>query len=354
MKQRNPTISDIAKIANVSIATVSRVLSKADYPVKYETREKILKIAKEIDYKPNIFSKMLKGCPSKEIGVIIPSITNPFYAQLVSAVEGVCIKRGYIPIICSSYNSRQLEEKYIEMLSQRHVAGMIMSTISNSPKFIKKLSNTDMKFVFFDQNYEGLECDSVSFNFQKGGYLATEYLINCGHKDIALLTAPIDRKSRRMVVKGYKQALEDKGFKLNRQRIVISDTLIKDDGAEFEYENGRALTQLLLQSDVLPDAIMAINDMTAIGIMKELGLRGINVPNDISLIGFDNISISEMVTPALTTINQPSYETGTLAANMLLDRIEGKKIMSNKMIMQPILIERSSVKKHTKNKEDQK
>lgn len=344
MKKKNATISDIAKKAGVSIATVSRVLNNSDYPVKEETREKVLKISEELEYKPNIFGKMLKGSPSMEIGIIVPSITNPFYAKLVSAVEKICISRGYVCIICNSYNSPKLEKKHIDMLSQKHVAGIIISTLSNSPSFIKKLSNNNMKYVFFDQNYEELKCDSVSFDFYKGSYMAMEYLIDCGHKDIALLTPPIDRKSRRLIHKGYKDSFESRGIEFNKRRVIISSDTVEGEVGEFEYNNGRALARLLLLEKELPDAIVAINDMTAIGIMSELAENNIRVPEDVSLMGFDNISISSMVTPTLTTINQPSYETGVLAATMLIDRLEGKKIETNKITMHPTLIKRNSVK----------
>lgn len=344
-KGKRATISDIAKAAGVSIATVSRALNSPDYPVKEETKKKILKIAKELDYKPNIFGKMLKGGLSKEIGVIVPSITNPFYAQLVSAVEKECVDNDYVPIICSSYNSQELEKKHIDIFSQKHVAGMLMSTITNSKTFLNSLFDNNMKFVLFDQDYTDLDCDSISFDFYHASYLAIEYLVDCGHRDIAFLTAPIDRNSRKMIYKGYKHALLDKGLKYDKQRVIVSpEAAISEDG-EYEYQNGRALTQALLKHGTLPDAIVAINDMTAIGIIKELGDNGIDVPNDLSVIGFDNISISAMTTPALTTINQPSYKTGILATKMLLDKIKGKDIKKNKIILRPMLVERDSVKK---------
>ncbi len=343
-KDKRATISDIARIANVSVATVSRALNNPEYPVSEETRKKILGIAKEIDYKPNIFSKMLKGGASKEIGVIVPNITNPFYSHLVSAVEKECIKNGYVPIICSSYNSQSLEEKHINMFSQKHVAGMLMSTISGNVEVLDNLSDNKMKFVLFDQDYTDLDYDSVSFDFYKGSSLALEYLTKHGHQDIAFLSAPIDRKSRKKRYEGYQDTLLDKGLKFDEQRVIISAKTVASDGGEFEFENGRALARLLLEGNTLPDAIVAINDMTAIGIIRELLENGFSVPDDISIIGFDNISISAMMTPALTTINQPSYETGTLATKMLLDRINGKVIKENKIILQPTLIERGSVK----------
>ncbi|SDK05444.1 LacI family DNA-binding transcriptional regulator [Natronincola ferrireducens] len=344
--KKKPTISDIAKLANVSIATVSRVLSNSDYPVKEEVRQKILGISKEVNYKPNIFGKMLKGGSSKEIGVIIPSVTNPFYAQLVSAVEKQCINRGYIPLICSSYNNPKMEKRHIDILFQKQVAGIVMSTIRKDDPFLNiEAHDKNVKVVLFDQTRTDLQYDSVSFDFRKGGYMAVDYLIQCGHKDIAFLTAPIDRKSRKMILEGYKQALKINGIMYNSKRVIISSMIGTNDSGEFEYENGKTLARLLLQDKVLPDAIVTINDMTAIGIIRELTSEGIEVPKDVSIIGFDNISISSMITPSLTTINQPSYETGTLATKMLLDRIEGKEIETNNIVMKPTLIKRDSVKK---------
>lgn len=339
------TIADIAKAAKVSNATVSRVLSNSDYPVKIEVRQRVLEIVKELDYKPNIFSQMLKGGVSKEIGVIVPSISNPFYAQLVSAVEKECIKRGYIPIICSSYNSPKVENNHIEMMQGRRIAGILISTISTSDVFLNKLEEAEVPFVLFDQSIEAFGGSTVSFDFYKGGYMAAEYLLSQGNKKIVFASPPMDRRSRRLIYSGYKQALKDSSVRYNSKKVLLTDCAQEDDSGDYDYQNGVKLAEMLLESKYLPDAVLAVNDMIAIGIINTFAEHEIQVPSDISVMGFDNIAFSGMVTPALTTINQPAYETGELAACILLDRIQGIDLSTKQVQIEPVLVERKSVRK---------
>jgi len=349
---KKPTIKDVARISESSIATVSRVLNNSEYPVKQELRERILKVAEEIDYKPNIFSKMLKGAASKEIGIIIPSISNPFYAQLVSSVERECLKRNYIPIICSSYNDYDLEMRHIETLIQKQVAGIIMSNIGEVKKLTDKLNHEKMKFVLFDQYYKNMDYSSISFDFYKSGYMAVEFLISNSNKEIAFLTAPFDRLSRKMIFEGYKDALKNHNLPFNKKLVLVSEIPNGENVSNAEFENGFLLADMLLKLKKLPDAIVAINDITAIGIIKGLNTKGVKIPEDISIIGFDDISFSSMITPGLTTMRQSSTITGTQGTRMLIDKIEGKKIENNNILISPELIIRNSVKIGGREKND--
>ncbi len=344
-KPKKPTILDIAAIANVSTATVSRVLSNADYPVKQEVREQIIAIAKDLSYSPNLFSRMLKGADSKEIGVIIPSVANPFYAQLVAAIEGFCIKHEYVPIICSSYNSPKLQLKHIEMLKQRCVSGILISVLTTDDEVINQLKELDTNIVLFDQTFENKEFDSVNFDFYKAGYMATEYLIQNGHRNITFATAPLERRSRKLFYKGYRKALDDHGIYFDETNLIISNVENDAINTDFHYQNGKNLAKMVLLNERLPDAIIAINDMTAFGIIKFFEANEIRVPADISVIGFDNIPFSEMVSPSLTTIEQPINLTGRLATEILINKIEQKADYERIITLEPKLIERKSVRK---------
>ena len=345
MSNKKATISDVARAAGVSTATVSRVLNQVDYPVRASLQERVVKIAEELQYRPNPFSRMLKGGVSKEIGVIVPSITNPFYAQLVSAVEKECIERGYIPIICSSYNASQLQTRHIEMLREKHVAGILVSSLSAGEVVEKQLAGSGIRTVLFDQSFAGDTVDSVTFDFYKGGYLATEFLIQNGHKDIVFASAPLDRRSRKLVYEGYKQALREKNLRFNAKRVLFSTGNAENTGGEYDYQSGKELGKMLMESAYLPDAVLAINDMMAIGIINTLAANDVQVPHDVSVIGFDNISLAAMVTPPLTTINQPAFQTGQLAAQILLNRIENLPVPESRITLQPSLVERKSVRK---------
>lgn len=342
--EKKPTISDIARKAGVSIATVSRVLRGSDYPVKSEVRERVTVIARQMEYKPNIFSQMLRGSSSREIGIIAPSITNPFYAQLISAAEQECLKRGYIPFICSSMGEPQLEMNHLDMLEDRCVAGILLSSMGQGEGIVKRLNELRIPIMLFDQTLDSYEGDGILFDFYQGAYLSTEYLIQCGHRDIVFCSGPINRYSRRVMYEGYKQALKDYNLGISKKRLI--GTIPEPDTyGEGEYQLGKALGQMLLERDYLPDAIVTINDITAIGVINYLYSEGIQVPHDISIMGFDDTSICEMVTPPLSTIHQPAFDTGKQAAKYLLDKIEGQITEPVHITMNPVLVERKSVRK---------
>ena len=344
---KKATVSDIAKRAGVSAATVSRVMNNAEYPVRAELRTRVLDAAAQLNYKPNVFSQILKGGSSREIGVIIPSITNPFYAQLVSAVEKECLLRGYTPIICSSQNSPELEKRHLENLESKQVEGVLLSCIHLSDSLLETLAGSTKAFVLFDQTPPGYTGDCVGFDFFAGGYMATKYLLDCGYRDIAFISGPIDRPSRNQYLDGYRRALRDAGIRLNNRRVVLhSDSQMVSDGStETEYRYGWELGRILLQSDYLPDALVAVNDMMAIGTIKYLESEGIHVPQDVSVIGLDDIWVSSLVSPALTSIAQPATETGRLASRILLDRLEGNPVSQRCVILEPQLVERESVRR---------
>lgn len=344
---KKATVSDIARRAGVSAATVSRVMNNTNYPVRAELRERVLAAAAQLNYKPNIFSQMLKGGTSRTIGVIVPSITNLFYAQLVGAVEEECLRRGYTPIICSSQNRPELEKRHLENLERKQVEGVLISGVHLNDELLDLLSNSAPAFVLFDQTCPGYMGDCVGFDFFSGGYMATKYLLDCGHRDIAFISGPIDRPSRNQYFDGYRRALKDAGLRLNNRRVILhtSNNESSDASTEMEFRTGWELARNLLQSDYLPDAVVAVNDMIAIGALKYFESEGIQVPRDISIIGFDDISISAMVSPALTTIAQPTIETGRLASRILLDRLEGNPVENSNTILTPRLVERESVRR---------
>lgn len=335
------TIIDIARAAKTSVATVSRVLTNANYPVSAKLRERILETATTLDYKPNIFSQMLKGGVNKLIGVIVPSIANPFYSQLVSNVENFCIAAGYAPIICSSNNNPNLEYAHLEMLERQRVSGILLSTITGSKMLVKQIATLTTSCVFFDQPNAGFPGASVTFDFHQGGEMATNYLLNCGHRRIAFASPIIDRGSRKLIYDGYKEALRKHNIRLNKDRVALMQT---ESGETRDYEFGMNLAARILDMNYLPDAIVAVNDITAIGIMNALAEGGVQTPADISIIGFDDIAFSSMVTPALTTIRQSTLKTAELAVSALFAHIANPDLEPIHAIVEPELVERASVR----------
>lgn len=342
-KQKRATIHDIAREADTSTATVSRVLNNIDYPVSEELRRRIQKAAEKLEYRPNIFSQMLKGGASKMIGIVVPSIVNPFYAQLVSDVERHCIAGGYAPIICSSYNSAKLEQTHLDTLLGQQVAGILLSTINNNAQFVKKLAAIPTPCVLFDQPLPGFKGNSVDFDFRAAGAMAVNHLLERGHQTVAFASQPIDRVSRRLIHQGYLEALKKNGAAPDPRLVITASRPNTAPPEHQEYHCGRELAEKFLAVSPLPEAIAAANDIIAIGLMHALGERGVGVPDDVSIIGFDDIAFSSMVTPGLTTIRQSTAATAESAITLLFQQIEDPKREPVRITQEPELVERRSV-----------
>lgn len=334
-------------MADVSVATVSRVLSNSTYPVSKELRERVLKIAEEHKYIPNMLGKQLKTNKNMMIGVIIPTITNPFYPAVILGVEEMARKNNYHVLLSNSMQDPELEDIYLEAIFERQIKGLIVSSISDNKELLKSLMERGLKVVALDQKVDLEGVGQVAFDFRNGGYMATKYLLEKGHRKIAYVTAPLNRYSRKNIYLGYKDALEEYGVPMNDALVQICEQeLVLQDGS-FEFKNGKKLTKRLLEQTEVPTAIFACNDMTALGVINELATQGVSVPEEISVMGFDNIELAQMMPPGLTTIKQPNYEMGKLACHLLLDMLQeedsdGSDSAMN-IVLQPQLVERGTV-----------
>lgn len=344
MTRKNVTIYDIAKAANTSTATVSRVLSNSDYPVSDKLKQRVLEAAEKLSYTPNLLGRQLKTNEINDIAVIIPSITNHFYPLLLLGVENAAREKGYNVLLCNSLRNPENEKKYLSSLFQKQIKGIIISSITENHNFLKKLQQKGLKVVAFDQG-TSLDCCKVSFDFYTGGYMAAEHLLELGHKKIAFFSAPLTRRSRNQVYEGFIQCLKDNNVKQFKENILISHKEEESHDQVYEFKNGKQLTRkMLATTNELPTAIFCINDMTAFGVIQELSNNNISVPHDISVMGFDNIPMAEITTPPLTTIDQPAYEMGTLSAEMLIRNLENPNAPNAEIILKPTLVARSSTK----------
>lgn len=337
-----PTIKDIAKASKVSTATVSRVLSKSDYPVSTALREIVLNTAEQLNYIPNEYGKILKLGVSNDIGVIVPSLSNPFYAETVSGIEVECREQGYNPVFCSSNNDLSREKEYMDHFLKKCMAGIMVSSINQEVIKLYQESENSPKIVLFDQANVDCDCINVAYDFYMAGVIIAEYLIKKGHKDIAVLSAPIDRPSRKARFDGLFETLKKHDIPLPKSRLFIR--AYEENGSitgMFEFDNGCELAKRFLETRCPSSAIVVSNDITAIGVISELAKKGCRIPEDKSVIGFDNINFSAMVTPPLTTVHQPSFEMGKLAAQLLLKKISNKSVKS--VMLKPYIVERYSV-----------
>ncbi|MFY9176774.1 MAG: LacI family DNA-binding transcriptional regulator [Caldicoprobacterales bacterium] len=314
------TIYDIAKKAGVSTATVSRVINGVNHPIKEETRQRILQIAQELNYRPNAIAKSLAGGKSHTIALLIPSITNDFYTQICEVIEEKLEEKGYHTYLCNTRRNVEKESRYVESLIARQVDGVIFSPTRVKPQDnqvnldnIDKLRKNGIAVVAFGSQFKGVS--QIYINTYKGAFDATRYLISLGHKRIGFIDglSAGTRKSRR---RGYIKALEESGIGFDPWLVTAGN---------LQMEDGYACAYKLLSLENPPTAILAANNLMAIGVLKAARDKGLNVPGNLSVIGFDDSLLSKVVDPSLTVIKQPLKEIGEAAVNLLMNQLEGNQ-----------------------------
>lgn len=325
------TIKKIAELAGFSSATVSKILNGKDQHISEETRRKVLEVVEREGYIPNGIAKSLRMKNTKTLGIIMPDVMNLFFSELARGVEDAAEKRGYSVILCNTDNKKSKEEKYIQILQEKMVDGIILTASESSTS--KSLERCNIPIVLVDRDIDvEKQVGRITVNNEKGGFLATSFLISKGCKNIGFISSSKNNKPSTERLKGYKRCLDENGISF-RQELTYFDS--------FKIETGYYGTLSILEKSKV-DGIFCGNDSIAMGSIKALKEKGIKVPEDIKIIGFDNISICEFVDPPLTTIKQPIYEIGEGAVDILVSMIEknGKDLTRT---LEPVLIQRGSV-----------
>lgn len=340
-KSGRTTIYDVAKAAGVSPSTVSRVFNDYDNAsITSATRKNVLAVAKELNY-----LRLRRLSPDeregKRVAVIVPNLMNPYYVPLVSGMEAVINEADMLMVLYNSRNDPDLETRYANQIRSSSFTGAIIASICNDTSHIKRLIDERVKVIALEQQID-LDCSKVYFNYEKGAYMAVTHLIERGRKKIAFISSPLTRPSRRQVYVGYKNALRDHDIPLMPEYVCIAADEEAKPNELYEYGNGIRQVNTLLDAALEIDGIFCINDITAIGAIHALETRQILVPKQISVVGFDNILYSEMVTPQLTTIEQSGYELGTVAANLLIQKIRDNQCENISITLEPKLIVRDS------------
>jgi len=333
------TIYDIAKRANVSHMTVSRVLN-SPHLVSEKTREKILKTAKEMGYKPNLIARSMRTKKTNYIGLILPDIINPFFPEIVRGASDSASKLGYNIILVNTDNDYAKEQASLEMLFNRGVDGVIHCGIAGGKKdkaFIEEINENKLPCILIDRYIPDLDTPYVISNNFELAYEATEYLIKLGHKNIGVISSPLKIKIHKDRLMGYKQALED-------NNLVFDESLVVE--GEENIESGAELAkQLLADPKKKISAIFTMCDFLAFGVYKYCKANKIPIPDGLSIISIDDIYASSLLEPPLTTMAQKKYEMGFNAAKILIDAINNKKMPQKKMILKAKLVKRESCKK---------
>lgn len=329
-----PTIKDIANLAGVSHATVSRVLNNSNL-VKPATRDKVLQVIKELDYSPDINAQMLRTRRSKTVGIIFPDYLNPFYYQLLHHLEIQARLHDYQIIISSTgYNN----EKYIKNLVQRNVDGLIVCTYEYGKELATYLSEvSSQKPVIYMDHYQ--YADSVNLvcsDGYRGIQTTTTHLIENGHTKIGYVGSFGKYKVAKDRLNAYKNTLED--FKIPFQ----TEWLFEGD---YSIESGKAAAKYFLSSVSKPSAIVFSNDAMAVGALKYFLSVGVSIPDDIAIIGFDDIDLCDLVVPSISSYKQPIEEMATSAMNLFLENLEKPSMAKKQIILEGTLIVRKSTQK---------
>lgn len=340
-KTKRTTIKDIARYCDTSIATVSRVLSGSSYPVKESLSQQIIEAAKALDYHPNVYGRMLKGGRNSEVGILVPNISDPYYGDLVSAAERVLLDSGYMPVIASYYNNPSYIRQHITNFRNNRMAGMLLSTSETLDMKRVEEHQDDMPIVFFDQAAtEGWQVPQVSYDYKSGGQMAAKHLLSRGLKNIAYVVPSFDRASRKLLYEGIVEETTGQDCTL---------TVLKADHLQAVYSYQDYIKAAAYFSEEIIgrlnslDALIVNNDMLAATILARLIRAGIKVPEQVSIIGFDDIWLDELFVPKLTTIRQSTIETGQAIASMLLSLIQGGP-QDIRTVIEPELVLRESVR----------
>jgi len=307
------TIKEIAKEANVSIATVSLVINKKDKNITDITRNKVLEVVKKYNYIPNSMAGSLVTQKTHIIGLILPDITNPFFPGIARGAEDKANESGYSIIFCDTDDNVDVQEKYIESLTSKMADGIIIAHSSNSEKMSEIIERCKVPIILIDRDfYSENICGKVLVDNSEGAYKAVSYLINNGYKNIAYLSGSLKTRTAQDRLDGYKKALINNGLNYNEKLVKFGD---------YKIEWGRNGVNDLLQEDENFDAIFCGNDLIAIGAMKELKEKGYSIPKDFGVMGYDDIYMASLVEPSLTTIRQPNYQMGYKAMELLLENL---------------------------------
>ena len=320
-------------MAGVSTSTVSHVINK-DRFVSDAIREKVESAIKALNYAPSALARSLKINQTRTIGMLITASTNPFYSELVRGVERSCFERGYSLVLCNTEGDEQRMNSNLETLMQKRVDGLLLlctETHQPSREILQRYPSVPtlmMDWAPFDG-----DSDLIQDNSLLGGDMATQYLINKGHTHIACIAGPLDKTPARLRLEGYRDAMARAGLTILDGNEIIGN---------FEFSGGFEAMQMLLALEVRPQAVFICNDAMAVGAYLALYQAGLRVPQDIAIVGYDDIELAQYMTPPLTTIHQPKDELGELAIDVLIHRISDPTQQQQRLQLTPVLMERGS------------
>jgi LacI family transcriptional regulator len=336
-----PTIQDVARLARVSPITVSRVLNNSGYASK-ETRARVEAAVVELGYVPNTLARGLRSKRTNTLALVMTDITNPYFTLIARGVEDTASNSGYTVIFCNTDESETEETKYLNILVQKQVDGILLVPACSNPHSLKFLRANEIPFVLIDRLVPGTHADLVRSDSEQGAYNLTRHLIELGHKRIVTITGPREVSTSLDRASGYRRAMQEAGLA----------ELIQVYYGPFTQDSGYELTHKALALHPSPTAFFGGNNFISIGIFKALRDASLSVPEDMSVVGFDDLPASLLINPFLTVAAQPAYQMGSQATELLLKRITGKLPKTSQKIILPteMIVRRSSGRPHKNSK----
>ena len=332
------TIHDIARKAGISVSTVSRVLNHktANYRISKQTEALVQKAAKELNYQPNQLARGLRLKKTHTIGLVAPDLSNPFFAYVIKNIQNVAHGLGYSLVVCDTDERLDMEIEHLNLLRSKGVDGLIILPVGQKYHHLESLLKEGLPMVLLDRCFDELNADSVMVDNYKGAFEATEHLIRYGHSRIAIVKGLANTFTNNGRVQGYKDALTRHGLPIEECLMV---------GRDFGRENGYLETKLLLKMASPPTAIIAASDLIIIGALQAVFEAGWRIPEDISLIAFDDMDFAPFLITPLTTVAQPKEVMGEIAVKLLVRQIEETSNQAaNRIVLKPKLIVRNSVR----------
>ncbi|MEJ2302878.1 MAG: LacI family DNA-binding transcriptional regulator [Anaerolineales bacterium] len=328
-----PTIQDVAKRAGVAPTTVSRVINNSGYASE-ETRRRVEAAIEELGYVPNTLARGLRSKRTNTLALVVTDIANPFFTLIARGVEDTASASGFTVIYCNTDESEAKEEKYIHILVQKQVDGVLLVPACNSSKSANFLHSNNVPIVLIDRSVPGFQTDLVRCNSESGAYELVKHLIDLGHKRIAAITGPHGVSTSEDRVSGYQHAMSEAGL----------ENLASVYYGAFTQASGYELANQVLAQNPRPTAMFGANNFLSIGILKAIRDAKLSVPQNLSVVGFDDLPVSLIVDPILTVAAQPAYDMGQQAAQLLLKRLSDDALESNQEIVLPteLIVRRSS------------
>lgn len=329
------TMREIAKRAGVSIGTVSHVINDTA-KVREKLRQRVMEAIRSLNYQPSQLGRGLRRNQTSMLGMIIPDVTNPFFPAVVRGVEDVAYRCSYRIVLCNTDNDPQKETSYLNELQTYRPAGLLLIPAADSriAPALKRLAASGTPVVCIDRQPPGWHGESVLVANENGAYHATQHLLRMGHRQLAVITGPMHLTNAVERLKGFQRAVEEVSLSVEPEYVQE---------ARFDRHSGYEAAGRLLRMLPRPTAIFACNDMMALGTMQAVRESGLRCPEDVSIVGFDNLEFTEFTAPALTSVHQPGYQLGAAAARMLLERIGGFDESPRTLILQTELKVRNSV-----------